>query len=63
MLLEKAFKELGMIKVYSYVFYKFCEEVELLKSAGFTIESILKEEALCADRDYDDVVRLCVYHD
>ena len=46
MLTEKAFKEYGMHKVYSYVFCKFPEEVELLQKAGFSIEATLKEEAL-----------------
>ena len=62
MLLEKAFNEYGMHKVYSYVFCKFGDEVELLKRAGFTIESILKEEALGIDGNFDDVVRLSVFH-
>lgn len=60
MLVEKAFNEYGMHKVYSYVFYKFSDEVELLKNAGFSPEAILKEEALNADGKYEDVVRLCI---
>ena len=60
MLVEKAFNEYGMHKVYSYVFYKFPDEVELLKNAGFSSEAILKEEALNADGKYEDVVRLCI---
>ncbi len=63
MLLDKAFGEYGMHKIYSYVFYKYNDEVELLKSAGFTIESILKEEAASIEGKYDDVVRLCVIND
>ena len=60
MLLEKAFGEYGMHKVYSYVFYKFPDEVELLKNAGFSSEAILKEEALNADGKYEDIVRLSI---
>ena len=60
MLIEKAFNEYGMHKVYSYVFYKFSEEVELLKNAGFSSEAILKEEALNADGKYEDIVRLSI---
>lgn len=59
-LLEIAFKELGMHKVFSYVFYKYPEEVELLKKAGFSAEAILKEEALGENSHYDDIVRLCI---
>ncbi len=60
MLLEKAFNEYGMHKVYSYVFKKFPEEIELLKNAGFTIETVLNEEATNENGTYEDVVRLCV---
>lgn len=60
LLVEKAFNEYGMHKVYSYVFYKFPEEVELLKNAGFSAEAILKDEALSADGKYEDIVRLSI---
>ena len=60
MLLDKAFSEYGMHKVYSYVFYKYSNEVELLKDAGFSVESIMKEEALNEEGEYEDVVRLAV---
>lgn len=60
LLVEKAFNEYGMHKVYSYVFYKFPEEVELLKNAGFSAEAILKDEALGADGKYEDIVRLSI---
>lgn len=61
MLIEKAFCEYGMHKVYSYVFYKFPDEVELLKSAGFSSEAILKDEALNAEGEYEDIVRLSIF--
>ena len=60
MLLEKAFGEYGMHKVYSYVFYKFIDEAELLMSAGFSTEAILKKEALNLDGKYEDVVRFSI---
>lgn len=60
MLLDKAFNEYGMHKVYSYVFAKFNDEVELLKEAGFSIETTLKEEALGENNQYEDVVRLSI---
>ncbi len=63
LLLDKAFNEYGMHKVYSYVFYKFLDEVELLKSAGFSIESILKEEAAGENGKFEDIVRLSVIKD
>lgn len=58
MLLEKAFVEYGMHKVYSYVFCKFNDEVELLKAAGFSIEAALKEEARNEKGEYEDIFRL-----
>ena len=61
MLLDKAFSEYGMHKVYSYVFYKYNNELELLKSAGFSVESILKEEALTAEGQYEDIVRMSIF--
>ena len=60
MLVEKAFCEYDMHKVYSYVFYKFPGEVELLKKAGFSSEAILKDEALNAEGEYEDIVRLSI---
>ncbi len=60
MLLEKAFVELKMHKVYSYVFYKFLDEAELLRCAGFTTEAILKDEAKNSDGDYEDIVRFAI---
>lgn len=60
MLVDKAFNEYGMHKVYSYVFYKFPDEVELLKNAGFTMEAVLKDEALNEQGKYEDLVRLSI---
>lgn len=60
MLVEKAFNEYGMHKVYSYVFEKFPEEVDLLINAGFFKEAVLKGEARNKDGDYEDLIRLCV---
>lgn len=60
MLIDKAFNEYGMHKVYSYVFPKFVEEVELLKVAGFRKEAILKDEVMNFAGEYEDVVRLSI---
>lgn len=60
MLLQKAFDELNMHKVYSYVFYKFMNEMNLLKRAGFSTEAILKEEAVNSDGEYEDIIRFVI---
>lgn len=60
LLLDKAFDEIGMHKVYSYVFYKFMDEAELLKNAGFTPEAILKNEAIDTEGNYQDIVRFAI---
>ena len=61
LLLDKAFNEYGMYKVYSYIFSKFPEEVVLFEKAGFLIESILKAEALNDKGDYEDVIRMTIF--
>lgn len=61
LLLEKAFVEYGMKKVYSYVFKKYEDEISILTKAGFSFEAVLKDEALGIDGNYEDVVRLCVF--
>lgn len=60
MLLEKAFNEYGMHKVYSYVFYKYNDEVELLKSAGFSVEATLKDEAKNENGVFENIIRLAI---
>ena len=60
MLLYKAFKEYGMHKIYSYIFYKFLSEAELLKNAGFYTEAILRNEAIDEYGEYVDVVRFAI---
>lgn len=59
MILDKAFKEYGMHKVYSRVFYN--EGIEMLKAAGFTIESVLKSEVLI-DGKYQDIYRMSIFN-
>ena len=61
MLTEKAFNEYGMHKVYSYVFCKFPNEVELLKNAGFSVEATLIKEAINEIGEHEDMVRLCCF--
>lgn len=59
MILEKAFREYKMHKVYARTFYN--EGIEMLKAAGFTLESVLKEEVLINDK-YQDIYRLCIFN-
>ena len=63
MLLEKAFKEYSMHKVYSYVFTRHPEELELLHKAGFTTEATLKQEALGVDGKFEDITRLYIINE
>ncbi len=60
MLVEKAFNDYGMHKIYSYVFCKFPDEIELLTNAGFVMEAILKEEAFNSEGEYEDIVRMYI---
>lgn len=60
-LLEKAFNELEMHKVYSYVFSNYLNEVNLLKCSGFSLEAILKDEAKNENGKYEDVYRMAIF--
>jgi RimJ/RimL family protein N-acetyltransferase len=60
MLINKAFNEFSIHKLYSYVFKKFPEEVDLLRDAGFNIEATLKGEVINTNGDAEDVIRLCI---
>ena len=61
MLVDKAFNEYGIRKIYSYVFKRNNDEVALLKNAGFVEESILYREAIDLEGNEADIVRLCVF--
>lgn len=60
MLLEKAFNEYHMHKIYTYVFANNSDEVELMKNSGLYVESLLKEEAMDIDGNYVDVYRIVI---
>lgn len=60
MLIEKAFNEYDMHKIYSYVFVKHLDEINLLKKSGFEVESILKEEAINENGQYEDIARMYI---
>jgi RimJ/RimL family protein N-acetyltransferase len=59
-LIEKAFNEYGMHKLYSYVFSKFPNEVDLLEKAGFSVEGTLKHEAMNEEGEFEDIIRLSI---
>ena len=59
MILDKAFREYGMHKVFARTFYN--EGIEMLKSTGFTLESVLKSEVLL-DGEYHDIYRLSIFN-
>lgn len=61
MLLEKAFNEYDMLKVYSYMLRKFSDEIEMLKKIGFTIETISEKVAFNDDGKYEEIVKLVIY--
>lgn len=62
-LIEKAFNEFDMHKVYSYVFKKYPDEIEVLKKAGFSEEAVLKEEAKSKSGHFEDIIRFSIFKD
>ena len=62
-ILEKAFTEYGMHKVYSYVFANFADEVHLLIRSGFFAEALFRNEALDINGHYVDVYRMAITKD
>lgn len=60
MLLDKAFSEYGMHKVYTYVFADNKDEVALMKRAGLKEEAVLEKEAVNMNGDYVDVLRMTI---
>ncbi|SDB69002.1 GNAT family N-acetyltransferase [Butyrivibrio sp. INlla16] len=62
-LLKVCFEELGMHKVYSYVFTRYEDEKELLENAGFKEETVLKGEAVGIDGSYDDAYRMSIFEE
>lgn len=62
-LIKKAFVEYGMHKVYTYVFCKYHEEVELLQKSGLRIEAKLENEARELDGSYADIFRMSIVNE
>lgn len=61
MLLKEAFNKLNMHKVYSYVIYKFVDEIELLKNSGFSVEAVLKGEVKNTNGEFEDIIRFSIF--
>ena len=62
MLLQKAFGEYGMHKVYTFVFAANSDEIALLEESGFHQEALLEKEAIDLDGGYADVFRMAVFN-
>ena len=61
--LNIAFNELGMHKVYSYIFTEFEDEKNLLESSGFAQEAVLINEARDENGEFVDVLRMATFCD
>ncbi|SDA79146.1 Protein N-acetyltransferase, RimJ/RimL family [Butyrivibrio sp. INlla18] len=62
-LLMIAFEELGMHKVYSFVFTRYSDEKELLENAGLTVETVMKSEAIGSEGEFEDAYRMVIFED
>ncbi|MBO6253002.1 MAG: GNAT family N-acetyltransferase, partial [Bacteroidaceae bacterium] len=62
-LIEIAFKEYSMHKIYTFVFADNNDEVELMKRAGFAKEAVLYKEAINCDGKYVDIFRMAIMND
>lgn len=63
MLINKAFNVFGMHKVYSYVFAKNSDEINLLERSGMTKEAEFKKEAYSIDGGFLDVYRMAIFNE
>lgn len=61
MLIDLAFEEYNIHKIYSYVYKKFNNEIELLKRAGFKEETVLVKEAKNIEGEFEDIIRMCIF--
>ena len=59
-LLDKAFNEYGMHKVYTFVFADNEDEVSLMERSGLLKEAILSKEAINHRGEYVDVIRMAI---
>lgn len=63
MLLDKAFKEYEMHKIYTYVFATNKDEIQLMERTGFVKEAELLQEARDVNGHYIDVLRMAIMRD
>ena len=59
-LIKKAFEDYGMHKVYSYVFCKYPDEIQLLEKTGLKKEAMFRNEARELDGTYSDIYRMSI---
>ena len=59
-LLDKAFIEYNMHKVYTFVFAENKDEVKLMKRAHLKDEAVFKREAIDSNGRYVDVIRMMI---
>ena len=62
-LLEKAFIEYEMHKVYTFVFAENKDEIELMKKSGLKEEAVLRKEAIDCNGNYVDILRMAIFFD
>lgn len=60
-LLEKAFTEYAVHKIYTYVFAANQDEVLLMSRSGFSEEALLRKEAIDNKNEYVDVYRMSIF--
>ena len=62
-IINKAFEEYGIHKIYTYVFVDNENEITLMKKCGFKIESLMEKEAIDLSGNYKDVYRLIIINE
>lgn len=60
-LLEKAFTEYDMHKVYTFIFAENKDEIALMKRAGLEEEAVFKKEAINEEGNFVDVLRMKIF--
>ena len=63
LLLDKAFNEYKMHKVYTFVFVYNEDEIALMKRSGLSEEAILRKEAIDSNNEYVDILRMSILED
>ena len=60
-LIQKAFEEFKMRKVFTRVIANHNDEIELFLKSGFKKEALLEKEILSLDGTYVDLLRMCIF--